>query len=216
MEVELISPYSGLHSDAWIAKTEELISKHPLNPHEIVEVTLKAWENLFESSIGGFQIGIDIFPKPQVMGFFIHELIPLEFARRYPGVWRGEKDSSDKDLVYLPDPDFSVEIKTSSNPNSIFGNRSYGQADQGTGKKGKSGYYIAVNFQPFTANQAKPKILKISFGWLDHTDWQAQLAQTGQQARLGKLVKSSKLLEISPKYSLGQQHYSQPIIFSGE
>src|SRR5713101_281502 len=129
MTVGIILPYDNLHSNDWRAKTEELISLHPLNPQEIVEITLKAWENIFESSVSGFHIGIDIFPNPQMMGFFIQELISLEFARRYPDAWRGEKDAKDKDLVYLPNPDFSIEIKTSSNPNHIYGNRSYGQVD---------------------------------------------------------------------------------------
>lgn len=204
MAANIILPYNGLHSNEWRAKTEELISRHPLNPHEIVDVTLKAWQNIFESSIGGFHIGKEIFPPPQMMGFFIQELIALEFIRCYPGIWRGGKEARDKDLVHIPDPNFSIEIKTSSDPNHIFGNRSYGQADLGTGKKGKNGYYIAINFQKFSVSGPNPKLLKIRFGWLDHVDWIPQKAATGQQARVSPLAESSKLLELYPKYSLSE------------
>jgi hypothetical protein len=216
MAVSIILPYDGLQPPEWRAKTEELISTHPLNPQEIVDVTLKAWQDIFESSIGGFQIGKDIFPNPQMMGFFLQVLITLEFVRRYPDTWQGEKEARDKDLVHIPNPDFSIEIKTSSDPNHIFGNRSYGQADQGTGKKGKNGYYIAVNFQKFSSSVTNPKILKIRFGWLDHVDWLAQRAPTGQQARVSPLAESSKLLELYPKYQLIGQEYTKPSVFSGE
>lgn len=47
------------------------------------------------------------------MGMFLHELIPLDFAARYPGIWRREQTANEKDLVYIPDADLSVEIKTS-------------------------------------------------------------------------------------------------------
>ena len=66
-------------------------------------------------------IGRDIQPKPQIMGFLLHELIPLELQSRHPGEWRPEKAKNDKDLVYIPDPTLSVELKTSSHPSQIFG-----------------------------------------------------------------------------------------------
>jgi hypothetical protein len=88
---------------------------------------------------------VDLFPRPQIMAYFLHELIPLEFSDRYPGIWRREETSDEKDLVYIPDQWFSVEIKTSSSNGRIFGNRSYTQETQ-TIKKSKSGYYLAVNF----------------------------------------------------------------------
>jgi len=113
------SPYKGKKPGDWLAVTNQLVDKHPLDPNEITEVVLSAWESIFASKLGtkGFHIGKDIFPKPQIMGFFMHELIPLELAARYPKEWRGEESASDKDIVYIPDDGYSIEVKTSSNPN---------------------------------------------------------------------------------------------------
>ena len=106
-----------------------------------------------------------------------------------------EKSASDKDLIYMTDDSFSIEIKTSSNPQSIFGNRSYAQKAM-KDKKSKSGYYLAINFEKFTPQNTKPKILKIRFGWLDHEDWMGQKSATGQQSRLSRDVETLKLIEL--------------------
>lgn len=198
------SPYTGLAPVDWSAKTAELVATYPLMSTDMVDVTLHAWQVIFSSTIGAFRIGVEIFPKPQIMGFFLHELIPLELARRFPGVWRADRTKAEKDLVYHPDPTFSAEIKTSSHPSRIFGNRSFAQAGTGNRRtKQKSGYYIAVNFEPFVFNPAgepdtskRPEILKIRFGWLDHSDWVGQQAQTGQQSALSSAVENGKLATI--------------------
>lgn len=192
------SPYLGVPENKWLDKTKRLIAKHPLKTDEIRDVVLQAWKDIFESKLGpkGFRIGAHIFPKPQIMGFFLHELIPLEFAARYPDLWRGEKTSGDKDMVYIPDDRFSIEIKTSSHRSSIFGNRSYAQETENNGKKSKSGYYLAANFEKFNATQSEPKIVRIRFGWLDHSDWIGQAAASGQQAHLKVSAEKFKLLTL--------------------
>jgi hypothetical protein len=205
------SPYDGLQPAEWLAKTRELIAAYPLSPEALVTATLAAWESIFASSIGGFYIGRNIFPKPQVMGFFLHELIPLKLSEMFPGIWREDRRADEKDLVYIPDPAFSAEIKTSSDSSHIYGNRSYAQ-EGNSSKKAKSGYYIAINFEPFVLEEqsgldgqpvlrevVQPKVAKIRFGWLDHRDWQGQKAATGQQARLSSDVESYKLLQIYPR-----------------
>lgn len=187
------SPYLNIPQGEWRAVTEALLDAHPLDRAEIVEVVTSSWNAIFESRLAGkFEIGRDIFPKPQIMGFLLHELVPLEFASRYPGTWRPEKDKKDKDIVFVPDYNMSVEIKTSSSPTSIFGNRSYAQATDNPGKS-KDGYYLAINFGKFAGHQ-RPEIVRIRFGWLDHTDWLGQKAASGQQARLSPAVEQSKLL----------------------
>ncbi len=189
------SPYKRLPLAKWAKKTEQLVAAHPLDTKEIVEVVLSSWDAIFKSKIGphGFLIGKHLFPKPQIMGFFLHELIPLECATRHPTQWRGDQSSDEKDMVYIPDSSFSLEIKTSSHRTQIFGNRSYAQRPTGS-KKNKSGYYLAVNFEAFGKNRAKPSVRRIRFGWLDHTDWIGQKAATGQQARLSPECESKKLL----------------------
>ncbi|MFN8626393.1 MAG: ScaI family restriction endonuclease [Candidatus Binatia bacterium] len=193
----MTSPYKGLPPEKWHAVTQQLVKEHPLKAKEIVEVVLAAWDSIFASKLGtsAFHIGKDIFPKPQIMGFFLHELIPLELAARHPKTWRGEKASEDKDIVYIPDDQYSIEVKTSSNPRHIFGNRSYAQ-EASENKKVKSGYYLTVNFEKFSGDTKRPNILLVRFGWLDATDWIGQKAATGQQSRLPPEVENYKLLEL--------------------
>lgn len=194
------SPYHNLPVSRWEKRTLELIAAHPLNPNEIYDVVLSVWSNIFKSGIGTkpFRIGEDLLPRPQVMAFFLHELIPLEFSERYPGIWRREESSDEKDLVYVPDSSFSIEIKTSSSEGRIFGNRSYAQ-ETTKGKKSKSGYYLAINFEKFPTKGRLPSVNLVRFGWLDHSDWIGQGAATGQQARLDPNVEKYKLLTLPLK-----------------
>jgi len=178
------SPYENVPVGEWEQTTLALLRQHPLKPEEVVEVVLGSWNAIFASALGNYHIGKDIFPKPQIMGFFLHELIALEFKSRYPTIWRGDESGKEKDLVCITTPEKSVELKCSSHKSKIFGNRSYAQA-QTDPKKSKSGYYIAINFEAFKKGVSKnPGIIKIRFGWLDHTDWVGQKSQTGQQASL--------------------------------
>lgn len=190
----MTSPYAGLRPEEWSEKTDELVAAFPLDMEELVQVVRLSWEGVFASKIGTkrFQIGKHIFPKPQIIAFFLHELIPLELASRYPGVWRGELTAADKDIVYIPDTSYSMEIKTSSHASQIFGNRSYAQ-EGGKGKKSKAGYYLAVNFDKSVKGAPAPRLRRVRFGWLDHRDWQGQTAATGQQARLSAEVERGKL-----------------------
>ena len=195
----MASPYASLPVDKWIDTTRKLIAEHPLKATDIQAAVLDSWESIFESKIGrhGIQIGKDIFPGPTIMGTFLHELVPLELAAKYPGVWRSNRSKGEKDLVYEPVLKYSIEIKTSSNKNSIFGNRSYAQPQSSSPlAKGKDGYYIAINFEKFAAGVDRPKIRLIRFGWLDHTDWIPQASSSSQQARLAPMTYKTKLLLI--------------------
>jgi hypothetical protein len=194
------SPYDGAPPNKWSNITSQLIKEHPLRTDELVDVVRTCWESIFASRIGrGFHIGKEIFPKPQIMGFLLHELIPLELQARYPKTWRGDLASTDKDIVYIPDNGFSIEVKTSSHPVNIFGNRSYAQ-EGSTSKKAKNGYFLTVNFQKFTGDGGKrPEIVRVRFGWLDSTDWIGQAAATGQQAHVSANANIYKLLEIYRK-----------------
>lgn len=203
----VVSPYDGIPEPEWLAKTKSLIKDHPLEDEEIVDAVLESWTSIFESKIGkhGIRIGEDLFPTPQVMGMFLHELVPLELAARHPQNWRGDLSASEKDLVYLPDDSMSVEIKTSSNADQIFANRSYAQQSTGA-KKSKDGFYIAVNFEKFPKTRPvtlRPKIKIIRFGWLEHTDWIGQASQSGQQARL---LRNTYITKFALLYKDGQRY----------
>lgn len=187
------SPYKNKKVKDWEAITEALLKKHPLKEKEIVDVVLQSWDDIFNSKIGSFQIGKDIFPTPQIMSFFLHELVAHYLSLSHKELYTVGTTKSEKDIHHTEDETLSVEIKGSSHPNQIFGNRSYAQPDSGNGQKNKDGYYITINFQKFTSANKHPEILIIRFGYLEHSDWIAQTAATGQQARLATDVYRYKL-----------------------
>jgi len=181
------------------AVTLRLVKEYPLGPTELVDAVLASWNGLAGSSIGRARIGVDVFPTPQIVGAFLHELIPLDLRAANGLDWRGDMTASEKDIVYTPESRFSAEIKTSSHAKQIFGNRSFGQQGNAVGKKEKSGYYLAVNFTAWSrdgSESATPGIKLIRFGWLDHVDWMAQDASTGQAATLPPLVENCQLLTL--------------------
>lgn len=196
------SPYFDHAIETWPDITNELLRDHPLHPEDVVSIVRRAWDAIFRSTLGeGFRIGQHIFPAPQVLGFFLHELIGLECETMFAGVWKIGRVANEKDVVYVPDDRKSLEIKSSSHPTRIYANRSYGQEDASEGKKGKSGYYIAVNFDPWPERemhpadqQVFPALRRVRFGWLDHTDWLAQTAPTGQQSSLPAVIENTQLL----------------------
>lgn len=185
------SPYENVPEGDWSVITDRLIADHPLSTADLIGAVDAAWAAIFESNLGKFRIGREIQPKPQIMGFLLHELIALELAAKYPAEWRGEQTKADKDLVYIPDPNFSIEVKTSSHKSQVFGNRSYAQPQVGAGKN-KNGYYLTVNFAKF-AGAETPLLSLVRFGWLDHSDWLAQNSATGQQARVKPASDAAKL-----------------------
>jgi hypothetical protein len=196
----MYSPYQGRPESTWANITQQLVNEYPLSFDDIIDAVLKAWDGILMTKIAGeLQIGVDFLPSPQIMGSYLHELIPIMLERKFPGVWSRDKNKGDKDLVYLPNNYFSTEIKTSSNPNNIFGNASYGQEDSASASsKAKDGYYIGVNFEKFDQAPAgqMPRIRKIRIGWLDHSDWHSQSASSGQAATISTFARDNKLLLI--------------------
>lgn len=67
-------------------KIMDKIRSHPLDMEDIVKSVLLAWEGLLNSKIGNKPclIGIDLFPKPQLIGNLLHELIPIEISLLFP------------------------------------------------------------------------------------------------------------------------------------
>lgn len=192
--------YNPNDTSEWQKVTDSLVDYHPLDGKEIVDVVLKSWEDIFNSKIGSFNIGKEIFPTPQIMSFLLHELVAHYLSIKYNHLYRVGVAKDEKDIHHIKDQSLSVEIKASSHPNQIFGNRSYAQPDSGKGQKDKNGYYITINFEKFSKNKTKrPEILIIRFGYLEHTDWIAQVSSTGQQARLAPDVYKYKLRTLYSK-----------------
>lgn len=190
-----LSPYIGLPVDRWLERTRELIEQHPIGAVKLTQITLRSWKDILQTRIGhkGLRIGKDIFPQPQIMGFLLHELIPINVSGEFPD-WRRDVGGTEKDVVCCKDPYYSFEIKTSSDPRNVFGNRSYAQPGASP-RRLKDGYLLAVNFQGFK-QVGSPKIVRIRFGWIEHSDWVGQTAATGQQARLSPEANRFKLIDI--------------------
>ena len=184
-----MNPYEGKSIENWLSVTKELIEAHPLKLH-IVDFCLKSWESIINAKINTYlnlkmsQMNI----SPQATGALLHDIIPEYIERNITGFRKGV--GKEKDIVCDYDESFSLELKTSSQK-SIYGNRSYAKSSTG---KSKSGYYLAVNFEKLS--ESAPKILLIQMGWLDHSDWQAQKSETGQQASLTKQAKNNKLVTL--------------------
>jgi len=180
-------------SRRWPAVTDRLLKKFPVPMAEIVEIVLASWEDIFHSRLGtrGYQIGRDIWPEPQIMGFLLHELIPLNLAAARPKHWRRGRAATECDATCEQNPAYSFEIKTSSSASGIFGNRSYAQISE-SAKKRRGSFFLAVNFGKFSTAE-RPEINLIRFGWLSAGDWIGQKAQSGQQAHLTKEARAYKL-----------------------
>lgn len=195
-----MDPYKNKDVSEWQSITEKLIKEHPLSQKEIVEAVLISWDEIFDTLIGNvLKIGRDIKPSPQILGNYLHELIPIYFENKYPNKWKKDSTKLDKDLVCIDNDNYSIEIKTSSSKNSIFGNRSYGIQSNKENTKKKEGYYLAINFEKCTEEIEKPDIRLIRFGWLSHSDWISQTSETGQQASLSKDAYDYKLIKLFKK-----------------
>ena len=184
-----MSPYENVPVQQWHKITEELVEKHPLSP-VIVDLCLKSWQSILNGKINTYlnmKIG-EMSISPQTTGALLHDVIPAYIAKNVPGFRKGI--GKEKDIVCESDDRFSLELKTSSQK-SIFGNRSYAKSETG---KSKSGYCLAINFEKISCEN--PQILRIQFGWLDHSDWVGQRSETGQQAALTKEAKENKLITL--------------------
>ena len=192
------SPYKNLPVENWKSKTEELINKHPLK-NKIVEIVLKSWDDIFKSKVGSFTIGKEITPSPQIMSFFLHELVAHYLSLEYPKQYKVGESKTEKDIHNMKKPELGIEIKASSNRTQIFANRSYAQPSSQSEEKDKNGYYIGINFEKFTKTNRTPQILQIRFGYLEHSDWIAQKSETGQQARLSPDADKNKFFVLYKK-----------------
>lgn len=200
-QAESASPYKDQPVESWLAITEDLIKNHPLSLNKILEAVYVAWEGVWSTEIGNGHARIplhEVNPPATVVGYFFEKLLGKELATRYPGEWTGGSAGDQKDLHYIKDKKYSIEVKTSGQLGwQVYGNRSYGQdiENPDRAKKDKSGYYITVNFHGRHINL-------IRFGWIDGSDWIPQGAQSGQAAKLGPNVYEYKLMRISGDYAL--------------
>ena len=78
------------------------------NKEEIRDDVLKSWNELFKSKIGSFSIGKDIFPSPQILSFFLHELVAHNLSLKYPKRYKVGELKNEKDVHDITDPSMWV------------------------------------------------------------------------------------------------------------
>jgi hypothetical protein len=192
----MTSPYNNKPISEWKSITNNLINEYPLSKNEILEISIICWDKLWTTKVANLIDLKEVELPATVIGYFFQKLFAHELQNRYQDMWRGEKDKSDKDLVYIPNNEqFSTEMKSSGQMGyKVFGNRSYCQSSNSP-SKAKSGYYITVNFTNQTLNL-------VSIGWIDKDDWNCQNAESGQAATLPNEVYEHKLIPLIGKYQL--------------
>ena len=132
------SPYAGKPVSDWQQITHNLISQYPISTHEILDIAILSWNQLWNSQIGE-KICLDEVELPAtVVGYFFQKLFAHELKSRYPKIWKGEELKSDKDLFNIQNPYFSTEMKSSGQLGyALFGNRSYNQLSESSVMSGK-------------------------------------------------------------------------------
>lgn len=97
-----MSPYENLPDTQWKKVTKKLVNEHPLSSDILIDTVLEAWNGILKTKIAAeLQIGRDIFPTPQILGNYLHELIPVFLAKKYPGQWTRDIEKKIKILYVL-------------------------------------------------------------------------------------------------------------------
>src|SRR5438128_78782 len=144
--------YSDRPESEWLGITQRLVAGHPLELDVLRDAVIKTWSTLWQTTVGAGETSVrltELNVPATVVGYFFEVLLARELERREPASWHGTQSKEQKDLVYIPEPELSVEIKTSGQAGfKVYGNRSHGQKSENEllVKKEKSGFYITVNF----------------------------------------------------------------------
>lgn len=145
----------------------------------LIQATFKAWNDIENLKLGGFLIGRDFKPTGQLIGNLLHILIP-KYMGELDSDFRIGITKEEKDIIWEKHKDFSIEIKTSSSKNGVYGNRSYNKSET---HKSKNSYYLVINYKNFT-DETKGCITCIRVGVIKKDDWKSQDSESGQQSYL--------------------------------
>ena len=110
------SPYSGKPESEWLGITQRPISDHPLKQDVLRDAVIKTWSTLWQTTVGAGETSVrltDLNVPATVVGYFFEVLLARDLEGREPALWHGTQSKEQKDLVYIPDPNLSIEIKTS-------------------------------------------------------------------------------------------------------
>jgi hypothetical protein len=124
----MTSPYVDKTESEWLEVTRKLVESHPIKTADLLDTAVTAWAMLWQTTVGTAPMAMklsDLRVPATIVGYFFEVLFAREMQRRAPALWRGNQSKDEKDLVYVPDPNFSVEIKASGQAGfKVYGNRS--------------------------------------------------------------------------------------------
>lgn len=123
---------------------------------------------------------------------FIKNLIDDTSAPVSP--WRFGAQNSEPDLVYQNDTVYSLELKTSSQRNRVWGSPSKVLKSARTTKDG-SGFYLVVNYDL----DPRPELNLVRFGWLDDSDWSGNKSVATGSSKVIKEHADLKLVTLYTK-----------------
>ena len=167
-----------------------ILMNFPLEPSEIRELVEESLLDVFESPYGSMELwnGTDIFLTGQAIGNLFQVFFTKRLVRLYPYTWREGCQRDEMDVVCIPKPEYSFEIKTSSSKSGIYGNRSYTKHGDMMHKV-RGGWLLAVNYKRPTPASPHWKIHKIRFGYVDCSEWRGQRTDTGQASSVSPIAK---------------------------
>lgn len=120
------------------------------------DAVLATWNDIEQASIAGVRL-LDVADSGVVSNLF-HSLLPIKLSSLG---YRKDQDKNEKDLHYITDPKFSIEIKTSTSAR-VAGSVSY--IGNGNSTKERSAFYLCVFW-------SKEGITSIKFGIVNFEDW---------------------------------------------
>lgn len=159
----LVTPYDGVDKVHWQAVTRQLVVQHPLGA-AISLHAMEAWHSLLEYPD-------EVHQNPIVVGhLYEHKLMETLDDR----VWRRCCNTqSEKDFVHIEHPNYSFEVKTTTNHVhlGVDGTRSCLNAVKRhlAGKrvnKNRDGYHLIVSY-----DRESMLLKRIRFGWLQDIDF---------------------------------------------
>lgn len=145
------------------------------------DAVLSTWNDIEQASIAGVRL-LDVADSGVVSNLF-HSLLPIKLS---PLGYRKDQDKNEKDLHYIADPKYSLEIKTSTS-NRISGSVSYIASNKGT--KERSSLYLCIFW-------SKEGISSVKFGVINFEDWNLPKAGSSSAAIHAKAEIIKNMIEI--------------------
>lgn len=177
------------------------VGSHPLGEEELLSVVFGAWDELVGAiTPTGVNLVSELGIAPRAIGDLLEKLIARGLAELQLGEWHGGEGWHQKDVVCVANDRYSFEIKTSTRPSGLDGNKCYApaagaRARTPTSRKSMCGYYLVVNYED-PRKTADPRVRLIRFGWLDREDWVAQGSALGQRSRVPRCDAERQLVTL--------------------